>query len=361
MLPTRRTSEQRRGAADVLLIVFLLWAMLSVLFAVEKTQAAVYAGSSWLVVCFLARCGDDWQRTAVLIGLTLTGLLLGALMWHGMPQNRWIGGVHPNQFAAVGVAAMLCLLWGGWRSRAVGLSVGFLAAVLVNSRTALLDVTAVAGTLSVFRLIRALKARETGYRAIVLTTAGVVVGSILVVCFQDAVVGAVRTMLALDDRSRGIGTGLTHRTESWGIAWRALTDHWLVGYGYRADYEVIPRTHSGYFDLALQVGITGLAAFVGALVLRGIEWALAAVEVPGKNDAVQDAEAAACSILVGLVHSAFERVLVNLGFPLSLVLWVVLVRRPLRRLQPARHEPRRVQSWLHAGPLVTSRRAATRA
>lgn len=141
-------------------------------------------------------------------------------------------------------------------------------------------------------------------------TAVVVLG----IGFGDQVAGRIwdplRTILALDDRYRGLNSGFTGRLEAWSATYQIWKDNPFLGCGYRTHEQILTDTsatssHNGYLSMLAELGLFGATpAFL--LVAVGI-WRV------GKEH-VSDLARTGLALSVGYCFiAAFERYFFNLG------------------------------------------------
>ena len=288
----------------ILMVGFLLWSLLSVLWAEDplftgKKLVAfglLWAGAAWCAVrlstrevlffAFLSNVLTWLASLAIEVGFGVF------TPWAG--GYRFAGLYHPNeagQCLGVAVLAGLVLFYEAAGRAAAGYLVAVAGAatflVLTGSRTALLcTLTAVAATLVITEVGRK--------RAGGLVAAAAVVGAVLLAGYLFLGVDWADTILATLSSGRDDSdlTTLTLRTPMW----KELIDTYITarpvtGYGYGGFWTtrhvlalsllqrgtVYYHSHSGYLEMALSIGIIGalvhvltIAMSLGKSLARGV-------------------------------------------------------------------------------------------
>jgi len=248
----------------------------------------------WLALRFAA--AEQHRLVAGVLALITVGSLLTVL---GAPELGVMREVHPgawnglyfhkNTFAiylALGVLACGLVALAQPRARAWAGSAGVLAfAMLVPARSvggaaALVLAAAPVGLVAGLRRL----ARPARFRAALLAT--LALAAIAALAFAMA-----PTWLAWVGRE----VTLTRRTEIWALLVRPLSEHPWLGHGAGAFWHVAAASrdvarnlhfdpllaHNGFLDLALELGVVGLAAFCVPFALALARAARLALEEPG--------------------------------------------------------------------------------
>ena len=145
-----------------------------------------------------------------------------------------------------------------------------LVVVVVRSQ-AKIALVAVPACLGVLALVRVIRSRSSSAPALVmLLGAGLIVVALLFVLNYDAILAEL-----------GRDAQLTSRATLWSSTWRAAQDHLWLGYGYGGFWNgwnqpstIVafenpwgpPHAHNGVLEMLLNLGVTGVALFVAALV-----------------------------------------------------------------------------------------------
>ena len=322
------------GSVFLALNLFFIMVALQSLAVADMAQALGY-----VVVTYAAFVGlaDVWrssrrefEKTLSWSCFALWAIMIAAIVRHGFPDERWIGGFHPNHYGNLGLTAMMALFLAEHRLKLLAGVGAILAALMVQSRGTMLA----AGVFLLVYYIFGLRRRSTfedQIRPIMLAAVLISVGFgvillTLLLGVEDSVRRVFLEVTSLYDKTRGLGTGMVGRTEEWASAFQMIADRPLVGYGFRAGYETIPRTHNAYLSLILQVGVGAAGLFVGTLVLRCAEYARNARRIHAFDaPAAERYRAMSAVIFAVLVNGVFEVTLINVGFPLSLMMILVLV------------------------------------
>lgn len=270
---------------------------------------------------------DDLENGLGMAAVIFCLFGVSALAMLGLPENRNVGGIQPNLFAA---PLLIAFIFSQFRPGLVSLAVRvacFAMVALVSSRFALIG------------CIAALLVHELTYRPL---SAWKIAALVLVVLSGIALWPQIASMLALDDPSRDASSGFSGRDEYWYSALAAITDH-PFGIGFKRA-TAAEAGHNGYLKTVVEFGVVGGGLIIFLLACTIAAATLDAVKSAGKT--LQD-HRFACARLAGLVALAFgaffQPQLLSLGdaFGVSLLL---LLFRP--RTEPSPH--RAPVTQLHA-------------
>jgi len=282
----RRSQLQLDGRLAALALVFLFIVTASVGWADDPLRSAKRViVLLTLAVCCVAlaqQVGLENVASLVFWGSALTvGVSCGAELALGTfapldPAYRFAGMMHPNvqglycgclTLAGVSLARRARTHAGAY---AVGAATGFAFLLLAKSRVSLASV--LAGLLC-YLAVTSARAR---YWALVASTAGAIAAVPLLLAGPRA----AEPLLALVrmGRQEGVSTigTITGRTELWQALLQHVYDRPLLGYGYGGFWTperltaltqnagwVFGSAHSQYFEIALSVGLLGLAVYCG--------------------------------------------------------------------------------------------------
>ena len=278
----------------------------------------------WLALQFNSNLdAEQYERGLKVFALLTTGLLVGFAWYDYVPGTRLGNGkdvLNPNTIGLVSVSVLLAAM--SIRTLLLRLVVmGPIAAIIVltSSRTAAIAAVVGLGMIVWLRL----RAR----RRPVLLIAGI--GLILVVgvtmAYGDVMYRTLDRSYGLSTADRGLGSGATGRVEAWKWTWELFLRNPVIGVGFRAHESLVKvdsSSHNGYLATLAEIGILG---FIGVLflVMRGMRLLWTGSREP---------EAAfSQSILFGLcagylLLAVFERYLINVGNPTSLLFLVSIMR-----------------------------------
>lgn len=279
----------------------------------------------WLALQFNSNLdAEQYEQGLKVFALLTTGLLVGFAWYDYVPGTRLGNGkdvLNPNTIGLVSVSVLLAAM--SIRALLLRLVViGPIAAIIVltSSRTATIAAVVGLGMIVWLRL----RAR----RRPVLLIAGI--GLILVVgvtmAYGDVMYRTLDRSFGLSTADRGISSGATGRVAAWKWTWELFVRNPVLGVGFRAHesfLKVDSSSHNGYLATLAEVGILG---FLGVLFLvaRGLYLLWSGSREPGPGFSQ--------SILFGLcvgylLLAGFERYLINVGNPTSL-LFLVSIMRP---------------------------------
>jgi O-antigen ligase len=313
----------------VALAVFWLAALIGAMFSLEPFTAAAYLAATALVT---AVCCRLWylDEEAVERGLRLYAVfgslcLVALTLTFGYELNQRLASFrNPNGIGLLcyGTACMaLAIRSVPTKLLVIGVAVTILA--LTGSRTS------VAGLLIALTAYSIPFWRRASLNVrLVAAAIGLLLG-LAVVSHWDAVWEQVSEIFAFDDPYRGLDSGFTGRDVLWQYALQLFYDnpYWGVGFRLHERYYAMSNpdialpgsAHNGYLAALAELGITGAVPLFVWLLLR--LFALAKAPVKSSLDAVT-----LPFVLGYLAIALFERFLINLGNPTSLIFLMLLVR-----------------------------------
>lgn len=300
--------------AAILLIIYL-----SLMLQLHDDEKAALTGIVYtclLMVTTLALsvlwrlAPDDMERCLSVASVIFCLFGISAIAILGPPQDRNVGSIQPNLFAA---PLLVGFIFSQFREGLLGFFiriVSFSLVALVSSRYAMIGCIV---ALVVYKLTRNPLSLKKISAVIVLLAAGLVL--------WPQIVG----LLALDDQSRGVSSGVSGRDEFWRDALATITNHpFGIGFKRATFYE---SGHNGYLKTLVEFGVLGggLIIFLIASVI-----AVAGVEAikPSGND--QQQHRFACARFAGLAAVAFgaffQPQLFNLGDAFGILVMLLLFR-----------------------------------
>ncbi len=317
----------------------------------RDTTVRIWAGLSLAAVSLSAICSTDRQLSLSYLFVTLVGLSICGGLWYCArgsvefaislyailasaivslayftaftPDTRLslFGLDHPNHLALVSFGILAASL--SLRNR-------FLAAALIllnltvivatQARGALLAATI---TITLYLVLVSLNRKNRrGFLALALSVPCFLAFAL---AYQSQIAEAVAALLFLHDSARGVGTGFTGRVVGWHEAYQLFVENPILGVGFRAHDQYmtyLTSAHNGYLSLLAETGILGAAAVGGLIVVCAFR--LFKRALCGENSAMLG-----LSLLAGYLFIAiFERFLINVGNPTSLLVWMFLFMPP---------------------------------
>lgn len=278
----------------------------SLVLQLHGDSAAILAGIGYTATLMVAVAAlsvmwtldvDDqticFTGTAVLV--CLFGLSLLAV--HGLPDGRDLGGIHPN---AVGASMLSGFVLSQFRTgllTVVTRAICLLIAGLVSSRYSLIGST-------IAFVVCELIEKPVSPKLAAVATAAVVIFAL----FNQQII----EVLALDDPSRNLDSGISGRDESWASAFKMIIED-PQGAGFkRADN--FDAGHNGYLKMYVELGIFGgtmiILALFGAFALAIVR----AARVPSSQPRLRRVAAArAAGIGAYMFATFFEPQMFNFG------------------------------------------------
>lgn len=334
-----------REQPGILLACGTLFVMLAVSSIVceDPLRSLGYTGLSLLM---FVGCAGLWELLRAGIGRValyyslLGSAITGYIYWNAPDysaafQGRLsFEGSHPNHlglvaFGVLGTALFVSnpyLRWG-----LAGLNLMVIVAAQARG-SFLAAITAI--------VVRALLLYVTGERLrsrrTLLAAAAACVCASAFLTQWDWVRAAVYDLFLLDDRYRGLGTGFTGRIEAWQEAFELFRANPIFGVGFRMHERYmssLPSAHNGYLSMLADTGIAGTLATFLLLGIAGSR--VARMALSGNRQAIFAASffAGYCAIAM------FERFLINVGNPTSVLVWLLLflpgAKLRVKLLEPA--------------------------
>ncbi|MBC9879337.1 O-antigen ligase family protein [Bradyrhizobium sp. INPA01-394B] len=304
LAPMRAAEALGRLTPAQLAIVVIILASLALQF--HGPETAVLEGTAYtLALLLVAAClsglwtmpPDALANCLGGIGIVLVAFGVFSIAVFGWPQGRMVGGIHPNAFGGIMLAAFVTSQFRrGYPMMAVK-AVSLVLAAAVSSRFAVI------GCILAY-LIFELSARPFGSRTALMGVAIVTCLILVATVFKD--------VLALDDPSRNLDSGFTGRDDQWARALEAISEA-PFGLGFKRP-PVEDAGHNGYLRWLLEFGVLGGSLAIAATLAITLS---AIVEIFRMPDTVPDLRRLGAARAAGLVAvtfaSFFQPQLFNLG------------------------------------------------
>ena len=266
---------------------------------------------------------EQYEQGLKVFALLTTGLLVGFAWYDYVPGTRLGNGkniLNPNTIGLVSVSVLLAAM--SFRTLILRLVVmGPIAGIIVMTSSRTAAVAAVVGlAMTVWLRLRARRRP-----VLLLAGFGLIVAVGVTIAYGDAMFNMLDRLYGLSSADRGISSGASGRVAAWKWTWELFVHNPVLGVGFRA-HEFLLKTdsssHNGYLATLAEVGILG---FLGVLylVMRGMRllWAGARKPGPGFSQSIL------FGLCVGyLLLAVFERYLINVGNPTSLLFLVGIMR-----------------------------------
>lgn len=289
----------------------------------------------WLALQFNSNLdADQYEWGLKVFAVIMTGLILSLAWYDYVPGTRLGMGkelLNPNTIALVACSPVLATM----AIRTVLVRLLFMAPLiavifLTSSRT---SACAAAIGLVIILLVRYRTAKA---RIVVVTVLCTILTAGFAIAYGDVLYGFLDRFFALSAADRGIGSGATGRITAWRATWELFLRNPTLGVGFRAHEHLLKidtSAHSGYLATMAEVGIIGFLAVL-YLVFRGVRLLWADLKDPS--------HVFSYSILFGLsvgylLLAVFERYLINIGNPTSL-LFLLCIMRPAATKTPVWQE-----------------------
>ena len=255
--------------------------------------------------------------------LLTTGLLVGFAWYDYVPGIRLGNGkdmLNPNTIGLVSVSVILAAM--SIKTLALRLVVmGPIAGIIVLTSSRAAAVAAVVG----LGVVVWLRLRASRRPVLLLAGIGLLLAVGVTIAYGDVLYRMLDRFYGLSRADRGFGSGATGRVEAWKWTWELFVRNPVLGVGFRAHeflLKVDSSSHNGYLATLAEVGLLGFLSVL-YLVARGLHLLWAGSREPGPGFSQ--------SILFGLcvgylLLAVFERFLINVGNPTSLLFLVSIMR-----------------------------------
>jgi len=328
--------------------------------AVMLEGDVVAAAYALLTIGVLVACSVFWAMPRPLIQracgvLAVLGLsFCGFALWkYGVSSpGRFVGSLTPNHFANIALAAVILGTLGPTLIRLAVVPIGVALTLPVNSRGTLVAI-------AVMLLVRWGLRLTSERRVVAIGGLSVACGLLALLVLHPGLrttVGAVaEDVFAMDDLSRGAGSGGTGRLELWRDAFDAIAERPLAGAGFRAVRQSdgrIATAHNAYIDLFQEIGIPLAITLIGCLTVALVRRVRSArTAVAGESAQLWIAG----GLLAIAINAMFEVHLLNIGFPLSVVFMLLLTaNRGLSGVEGASPQPVAMASMRASGAQADS-------
>ncbi|MGH7217312.1 MAG: O-antigen ligase family protein [Nitrospiraceae bacterium] len=278
----------------------------------------------WLALQFNSNLDAAQYAWGLKIFAVLTaGLLVGFAWYDYVPGTRLGNGkdvLNPNTIALVSTSVLLAAM--SIRTLALRLVVmGPIAWIIILTSSRAAAVAAFVG----LGMVVWLRLRASRRPVLLLAGIGLLLAVVVMIAYGDVIYRTVDRFYALSTADRGVTSGASGRVTAWKWTWDLFIRNPVFGVGFRAHEYLLKAdssSHNGYLATLAEVGILG---FLGVLYLtmRGLHLLWAGSQKPGPGFSQ--------SILFGLcvaylLLAVFERYLINVGNPTSLLFLVGIMR-----------------------------------
>lgn len=309
------------------LVVFATMALISCLVSPIPLFSLGYLGATllgiYVAILFNSRfCSGDFLLGLKIFALLCTALLVAYMHYDyrgfvGYRLGEGTGTMNPN---SLGMIAMACVVaafaYRNFMLRTLIAAPALYAIYLTNSRAA--------GAAMLIALVLMLWGNfirmRPGARILVVGVALLAVAK-LIVDYREPIYDFLQAFFRWDDPHRGIDSGASGRAIIWGWMLDLIYDNLALGVGYRAHQEFIHASsaHNGYLAMLAEIGIIGFTAVITMIFYRG--WKLFHSYLKQQDRLI--------IIYFGffvafLVLAMFERYLLNVGNPASLLFLLIL-------------------------------------
>ncbi len=316
--------------STIALVVFALTSALSSFLSPVPLLSIGYVALTlagvWLALQFNSNLTDDQYEQGLKVFAVLMTIILISFAWYDYAPGKRLGTgkdvLNPNSIALVATSVFLAAMaFRTLLSRLICMAPIAGIIILTSSRTA--TVAAVVG----LAMVIGVRLRANRRPVLVLAGIGVLLLAGAAMLYGDVLYNLLDRFYDLSRADRGIGSGATGRTAAWKATWDMFVRNPLLGVGFRAHEQFLKvdsSAHNGYLATLAEVGIVGFLA-VAWLVLQGLRklWM-------SSSNGSDPAHTSSLLFGVGIAYlllAVFERYLINVGNPTSL-LFLLCIMRP---------------------------------
>lgn len=226
----------------------------------------------------------------------------------GWPQDRFVGGIHPNLLGAVILSAFILAQFNTGKLMTLLKITSFAFAAAISSRYSLVGC-----------LIAALVFRVTFYKLGLRTISLLIVSAcVLVILAQQ-----YSDVLMISDADRGIGSGISGRDSLWTSAFDLIANNPL-GAGYKRGDPFLSG-HNGFLRLIVEFGVIGGGILIGAVLLLVSQAVVNAYFLSGVPPLLRRFASARAAGLSAFAFAAFfQPQLFNLGDAMGISIILIL-------------------------------------
>jgi O-antigen ligase len=278
----------------------------------------------FLALQFNSNLDAEQYEWGLKVFAVLTACLLVGFAWYDyVPGTRLGNGkdvLNPNTIGLVSTSVLFAAM--SIRTLALRLAVmGPIAGIIVLTSSRAAAVAAVVG----LGMIVWLRLRARRRPVLLLAGIGLLLAVGVTIAYGDTMFNTLDRFYGLSRADRGFGSGATGRLTAWKWTWELFVRNPVLGVGFRAHeflLKVDSSSHNGYLATLAEVGMLGFLAVL-FLVARGLRLLWVGSREPGPGFSQ--------SILFGLcvgylLLAVFERYLINVGNPTSLLFLVGIMR-----------------------------------
>lgn len=198
-------------------------------------------------------------KAAIVASVACTAFLIIAQIMHGPPTARYLGGIHPNIYAACAISAVSLSLFAPRPFFEATTAIAIACALLVSSRYGVVCVALIFILFNLFNL------RTAGPTRISLMLIALVF--LLGDTIANGSISYLGSAMELSDSSRGIGSGLSGRDKHWATFLPQFDQQMFMGYGFRNRAAYL-GAHNGYLNLLLENGALGALVLFAYYAIR---------------------------------------------------------------------------------------------
>ena len=281
----------------------------------EGSAAAVGLVYTVLFVCTVLLVPLIWnlppdaiQRAIAGSAIALVVFQMASIVVLGFPQDRFVGGIHPNLLGAVILPAFILAQFGTGKLMTLLKVTSFVFAAAISSRYSLVGCVIAA---VVFQL--------TFYKFRASTIALLVVSA----CVLAFLAQQYTDVLMISDTDRGIGSGISGREDLWASAMDSIVNNPL-GVGYKRS-DGFASGHNGFLRLIVEFGVVGGGILIGAVLLLMCVAVVDAYFLSGGDPTLRRFVSARAGGLVAFATAAFfQPQLFNLGDTMGISIILLL-------------------------------------
>lgn len=329
------------GDSQIAILLFGLSCGLSAFVSPAIYESTGYVVLTLMTMLIALQFNSNLSTGDYVSGLKIYAVLIaGMLVWFSVfdyvPGTRLGNGkeiLNPNTVALVAMSGALSALAFNSSIVRTGIILPMtVIIVLTGSRASALATLAAISIAAYSRLHnwRSLITPSTLLMSVLLLAAGLY--------YADNIVQGASNFFAFEDKYRGAGTGATGRSLAWKETWNLFLSNPALGVGFRAHERLLKSgssAHNGYLATLAEIGLIGFTCFM-YIILKGVKRLWRHTHQPHLASAYSLSLGLACGYLL---VAMFERYLVNVGNPTSLLFLLAILLPATGMTAPPPHSP----------------------
>ncbi|MHA3091605.1 O-antigen ligase family protein [Acinetobacter brisouii] len=305
----------RLNAYNLLVILFLSLSIMLSLLANFGNPIVFFALINFVIFSFFLSTYSSFRPEVFRDGLkkySLTNsvilLILATKSGFNMDSRSLVEGVQPNYIGLICLtSALSAILFDRVLIRYFLIFFTLFISYLVSSRTSMLCISLI------FVFLIFLKIKDN--KKYIIPFIGFFV--LLISLSYEKIIFLISSAFMLNDDYRGVGTGLSGRSDRWDIAFSVIEKNPIFGVGFKMGESTLGfTTDNGYISVLLELGVWGFIVFIVMICVVNF---LSLQNLFKKN--IVDNHFSSIAIFILTIYIFFEQRYINFGNSLTFILF----------------------------------------